>query len=89
MVSPRGFGLAVLQPSMTGCPRAPPPPAGWDVVQRPWQCCARSRLGVSEWRAAWWVPEVVQLPLGPNGGCSGRWRVPAAPHPDGWVAALG
>ncbi|CAK0905942.1 unnamed protein product, partial [Prorocentrum cordatum] len=32
---------------------------------------------------------VAQLPLGPSGDCSGRWRVPAAPHPASWVSTLG
>ena len=43
----------------------------------------RTRFGVPEWVAAWWVPEVLQLPLW------GRWRVPAAEHPEAWIAALG
>ena len=59
---------------------APPAPAGWDAVRHD---PGRTRFGVPEWVAAWWVPEVLQLPLW------GRWRVPAAEHPEAWIAALG
>ena len=55
----------------------PPPPAGWGVVRN------APGHGTPEWGAAWWVPEVLQLPMW------GSWSVPAAAHPWAWLAALG